>query len=756
MSDAGVSSESQSSPAPRGRRRRHTEFWRAARFLGPYRGLVGISVVCAFFVGAIGTAGISIIAPILAVLINDGATVPQFIDRNIAERRIGAALSERTDELQVQRVSPGGPASEAGLRPGDVLIPLAVRGEAQPGASVSIQGLLHGDAALQRLASADGPVPMSVLRLDETGSAASITVTLVPRPANAAYAIVRGLAHRLPAHPVGAIAVLLGVILLMAVVANVIRFFQEHLSDRAAIGAVNDIRRKTYDHVLHVPMGYFGTAGTSDVTSRLVSDAAGLQDGFKILLGQTVQEPIKAAMALGLALWIDWRLTLAIIVFAPVMGAIIKKFGKKVRRATRAALAQSSSMLGQIDATLTGIRAVKAAGAERFERRRYAGIMRGLVEQQTRMSRYEALSTPTMETLTLVVVCLIVLLAAWLVLVDHSLEATSFFVIMACLVAMGESMRKVSKLNNVLQRSNAAAARLFETLDLPAEDNRAVRRSRGIGHRPALAPLSRQIAFEHVTFTYPRAPEPAVRDLSLVVPRGTSVAVVGRNGSGKTTLLALLCRFYDPDSGRVTIDGVDIAGVSLNSLRRQISLVTQDSVIFPGTIAHNIAYGLPRASRAQIESAARKAFAHDFIIAKPQGYDTPLDGLGAQLSGGQKQRLCIARAILRNAPILILDEATSQVDAESEHLIQQAIESVMKENAAGASGRPTTFVIAHRFSTILSADVIVVMDQGRIVGSGKHRELMSTCPTYRQLYERQFAPADNSGAAESAATPVSA
>ena len=301
---------------------------------------------------------------------------------------------------------------------------------------------------------------------------------------------------------------------------------------------------------------------------------------------------------------------------------------------------------------------------------------------------------------------------------------------MAALAMIGESLRRVSKVNNVLQRSNAAAARIFEILDLPMERRRLRAAEKRTTARVKLPPLQREITFENITFSYPNTQQPAVENVSLTVPRGQSVAIVGRNGSGKTTLLALLPRFFDPQFGRVMIDGVDVRDATLRSLRGQIGVVTQDSVIFPGTIADNIAYGVPRAPRAMIEEAAKRAFCDDFIRQKPQGYDTPLDGLGGQLSGGQKQRLNIARAILRQSPILILDEATSQVDAESEHLIQKAIEGLMHER--------TTFVIAHRFSTILSADTIVVMEAGQIVGQGKHDDLLRTCATYKQLYERQL------------------
>ena len=354
-----------------------------------------------------------------------------------------------------------------------------------------------------------------------------------------------------------------------------------------------------------------------------------------------------------------------------------------------------------------------------------------LNQQQLKIARMEAFNTPLLEVLTLIVVCVIVLYASYLVMVRHQLETTKFFFVMACLMGIGESLRRISKINTLLQKSNAAAGRIFELIDLPVERPRhpalpgAATRARKI-----LPPLTREVAFENVTFSYPGATAPAVKNVSLRITRGESVAVVGRNGSGKTTLLSLLPRFYEPEGGRILIDGVDIRDVALGSLRRQIGIVTQDAVIFPGTIADNIAYAQPLASREQIIAAAKKGFAHDFILEKPNGYDMVLGEHGAQLSGGQRQRLCIARAILRQTPILILDEATSQVDAESEHLIQQAIESLMHER--------TTFVIAHRFSTILSADRIIVMDRGEIVGEGKHDDLMKSCTTYRQLYERQL------------------
>ncbi|MDB5294192.1 MAG: msbA, partial [Phycisphaerales bacterium] len=795
------------------------DFWRAMAFVWPYRRTIAVSVVCAFFVGLAISGSLTAITPVLRVLLSK-QTVQQWVDGVIAERRLGVRLLEGTPEAQVAQVKPDGAAAKAGLENGDsVLLPADAEVADRPAISQTPGHTPRAAATAAVLA--DPAATVAVVRRERHGQIVPVTLPLDPVPPH--LVALRRAASVVSPDPVWALAQIFVALGLLSTTGNVLKFFQEYLSDKVAVSAVHDVRRKLYDHILHVPMSHFGRHGTSDVTSRLVQDSAALEVGFKTVLGQSVQQPIISAMAFGVALYTSWKLTLVIIVFVPIMGAVIQKFGKKMRRTARAAMQKNSAMLGQIAGTLNGVRVVKSAGAERWERRRYRGIMRQLMGEQFRMSKLEAAGSPIMETVTLVVVGTIVLIATYMVTKSQTLSIAEFFLVMACLGTIGDSMRRLNKVNGVLQRASASAERIFEVINLPVERRRELRRPDGRGGRDEeardaaiaatgtvngtgvssrtghtttddgplatdqgprakdqglrqsvkLKPLADAVRFEHVTFAYPGSPTPALVDVSLTVRKGTCVAVVGRNGSGKTTLLALLPRFYDVDGGRVTVDGVDVRDATLRSLRGQISLVTQDSVIFPGTIAENVAYGHPlagrlrdpaaanvptvKALRAAVEDAARRAFAHDFILEKPAGYDTVLDGLGSQLSGGQKQRLCIARAILRRAPILILDEATSQVDAESEHLIQQAVDGLLREgHAAGAAGQPngdwqanggglgshtgppTVFVIAHRFATIRSADVIVVMERGRVVGQGGHEELLRTCDVYRQLYERQL------------------
>jgi ABC-type multidrug transport system fused ATPase/permease subunit len=739
-----------------------SDFWRAMKFVWPYRKQILISIGCALFVGLAMSFSLAALTPILRVLLAN-QTIQQWADTTVAEKRLGAHFLDDVQQVQLAQVKPEDAAAAAGLKAGDRFT-LALS-NAKPPADQDVKYVMLA-LADENITPAGTPVPLIVQRENQTFTA---TVSMPQQPAH--LGALRRVVGWLSPDPVWALAAIMSVIVALAVLGNSLKFVQEYLSDKVAVLAINDIRRKLYDHILHVPMRHFGRHGTSDVTSRLVQDSFALEAGFKTVLGQSIQQPIVASMAFGVALWTSWRLTIVVIISAPIMALVVNRFGKKMRRAARGAMQKNASMLGQIEGTLTGIRVVKSASAERWERRRYRGIMGGLMREQLRISKLEAASSPIMEMITLIIVGVIVLVATWMVTKAHTLSVTQFFLVLACLGTMGDSMRRLNKVNSVLQRGNAAAQRIFEVLAMPTEhpreledlrtrDSRTSRNgnSKHTGpSRTKLGPIQREVRFDNVTFTYPGASSAAVVDVSLTVPKGRCVAVVGRNGSGKTTLLALLPRFYDADFGRISIDGVDVRDATLRSLRGQISIVTQDSVIFPGTIAENIAYGHPMARqlrtkpdsavarqlREDIEAAAKRAFAHEFILEKAKGYDTPLDGLGGQLSGGQKQRLCIARAILRRSPILILDEATSQVDAESEHLIQQAIDSLMHEGHDPATGlpnstAPTTFVIAHRFATIRSADVIVVMDRGRIVGQGQHAELLQTCEVYQQLYERQL------------------
>jgi subfamily B ATP-binding cassette protein MsbA len=337
----------------------------------------------------------------------------------------------------------------------------------------------------------------------------------------------------------------------------------------------------------------------------------------------------------------------------------------------------------------------------------------------------DSASVPVLEVLGMIGISAAVIVGINMVM-KKNMEASLFFVLLLTLGFSADSFRKTIDVWNKLQMSNAAAERVFALLDSPVEEEKT--------DAIELGPMKREIEFRGVNFAYPGSSNPALCDINLVIKAGTNVAIVGPNGSGKTTLANLVPRFYDPDSGQVLIDSSDIRDVTIWSLRNQIGMVTQNVVTFNDTIAANIAYGKENASKEEIVEAAKRAYAHEFIEPLPDGYETIIGEQGSGLSGGQLQRIVIARAILKNPPILIFDEATSQIDADSEAKIYQAIEKFIRNR--------TSIIIAHRFSTIIKADMIVVMDKGRIVACGRHGEMIKSCTLYQSLYENQLISQD--------------
>jgi ABC-type multidrug transport system fused ATPase/permease subunit len=409
---------------------------------------------------------------------------------------------------------------------------------------------------------------------------------------------------------------------------------------------------------------------------------------------------------------------------APVSLLVLGKLGKKMRRATKRSLQSWAVMLGKLEEAVAAIKVVKVYNRQVYEQDRFKSVNRKLLKQQFRISKIDSASGPILESLGMIAGATgLIFGAAWVF--SGSMAPADFFMLLFCLGGSAESARRTSDVWNKVQQANAAAQRVYSVIDKQPEPQ-----TKGAFE---LAPLKRQIEFRNIVFSYPGTNKPVLKEVNLSIQAGHNIAIVGPNGSGKTTLVNLLTRFYDPDSGQILIDGQDIRDATLFSLRNQIAMVTQTIVTFNDTIAANIAYGKDGATREEVIDAAKRSFADEFISPLPDGYDTMIGEQGAGLSGGQLQRIVIARAILKNPAILIFDEATSQVDADSEAKIHKAIEEVMRER--------TSFVIAHRFSTIITADIIVVMDNGRIIAQGQHNELIQTCSLYQSLYETQLVKA---------------
>jgi ABC-type multidrug transport system fused ATPase/permease subunit len=511
------------------------------------------------------------------------------------------------------------------------------------------------------------------------------------------------------------------VLVTVGILSNVFRYIGETMIAHAVLSTLLDLRDRLYEHILRLPMSFFATAPTADLVTRFVQDIQEIQRGFTTLFGKFVREPLRAVFLIGLALALDWRVTVTVALVVPAAVAMFWAVGRSVKKANKKLLQAYGGMISALTASLQNLRVVKAYTAEEQERKRLDDVDRRMFHQQLKLAKLDAFLSPMMETLAVISGSI---LTVWLAsrVLEHSLTLSVFASLSVTLSMVFDPLRKMSDVYVRIQRATAGAERIFQVLDQPHE-------STGVSGAK-VSTLAKSIELSGVTFRYPGAATDALKDVTLTVTRGETVALVGPNGCGKTTLVSLLLRFFDPQSGEVRYDGLNVRLADLKSLRGQFGLVTQEAVIFEGTPLENIAYGSESTNRGRIEDAARRAYAEEFIRNLPGTFDAPIAERGISLSGGQRQRLAIARAIHRDAPILIFDEATSQVDSESELKIQTAIRDFAKNR--------TTIIIAHRLSTIQFADRIVVMEAGRIIDSGTHRELFDRCALYRTLCQTQM------------------
>jgi subfamily B ATP-binding cassette protein MsbA len=532
-----------------------------------------------------------------------------------------------------------------------------------------------------------------------------------------------GLQNLIPQSPFEAWKTISILLIVFTIAKGVAEYLSTYLMARIGQSAVLKLRQDLYSHLLAQSATFFERHRTNYLVSRLVSSAAAIETAIVSTVRDMLRESFTLIAFLAASFYYSWRLTLGSLVIAPIIGVLTAKFGKALRNLARESLEGSKELTDTAQEALANQGIVKAYRAEKREAARFAAVAKRIVRANLRSASIAGASPPTIELIGILFVVLL-LFVGQNEIISGRMNTAQFITFLFFLFSSYDPMRKLSRLQNSMEQALAAAQHVWEVMDEHAE----------IIEKPAagaLAPLQREIELRNVSFGYANETRAVLTDVSLKIKAGTMVALVGESGGGKSTLTKLLPRFHDPTSGAVLWDGVDLKDATLESLRNQIALVTQETVLFNDTVRHNIAYGKPDATDREIEEAALIAFAHDFIREMPDGYDTIVGERGMFLSGGQRQRLAIARAILVNAPVLILDEATSALDAESERLVQQAIANLVRDR--------TTIVIAHRLSTVRRADVIVVMEAGRVIEMGTHTELLSKEGQYRKLYELQFA-----------------
>jgi subfamily B ATP-binding cassette protein MsbA len=513
--------------------------------------------------------------------------------------------------------------------------------------------------------------------------------------------------------------------LFLFLIKGVTEFLGSTLIQYVGLAGVTDLRNSVYARVVQQPIGFFQHNPVGRVLSAVISDIEQMRSAFSDWLADFVRQIFTLIAFVCVLLLLDWRMAIGAVLLIPLVVIPVSNLGRRIRRSSAKSRSRLADLSQILQETLSGNRVVKAFGMEGFEIGKFKEASRNLLRENMRWIKAFAATSPLMDLVGAVVVSLVLLFARGEIKVGR-MTIGSFGAFTVALLRAYEPIKRIGNIYQLFLQALGVSSQVFTYLDLPEEEMAAQ-------GAKVLPPLSKSVEFDRASFAYDSGPL-ILRNIDLKVPAGAVVAIVGSSGAGKTTLVNLLPRFYAATSGAVRIDGYDVRDVTLRSLREQMAIVTQETILFNDTVRNNLCYGRPEMPDAKIIAAAQAALAHDFIAQMPQGYQTMIGDRGQRLSGGQRQRLAIARALLKDAPILILDEATSELDSESEMLVQGALNNLM-------TGR-TVFVIAHRLSTIRRADTIAVLEDGAIRERGTHDELLARGGVYARLYEMQFRDAE--------------
>ena len=520
------------------------------------------------------------------------------------------------------------------------------------------------------------------------------------------------------------------VLLVLCLVLSVMTFFKTacYFGSSAVMiplrtGVVKDIRMAIYNKIIALPIGYFSEEKKGDIIARMSGDVQEVESSITSVLDMLIKNPILIIFYFGALIFISWQLTVFTILFAPLMLWAMGKIGRKLKEKSLEAQALWSDTMSQVEETLGGLRIIKAFLAESKMSGRFDNVTENMKLKNTRVATRQALAHPVSEFLGTVMIAIVLWFGGTLILNSNSpIDAPTFIYYMVILYSVIQPIKDLSKAAYSIPKGLASMERINKILE--SENHISEPKE-----PKELNDFTSDICFHDVSFCYADGGKQVLKNVDLKIEKGKTIAIVGASGAGKTTLVDLIPRFYDVDNGCITIDGTDIKDVRTSDLRALMGNVNQDPILFNDTIFNNIAFGVENATQEQVEEAARIANAHDFIMEKEEGYQTNIGDRGCKLSGGQRQRVSIARAILKNPPILILDEATAALDTESERIVQEALDRLMSSR--------TTIAIAHRLSTIKGADEIIVMDEGRIVERGRHEELLAKGGYYRKLNDMQ-------------------